>query len=616
MATPATQLAPTSSVKFALFASPGKRRTIIFLLLTLLTIIAYNPAAHLEFVTFDDPGYVTDNVHIHAGLTWDTVKWAFLSTEYSNWHPLTWLSHAFDCQLFHERAGGHHYMSVLLHATCALLLFLFLETATGLPWRSAIVAALFAIHPLNVESVVWISERKSVLCMLFTSLTLLAYHRYTQSPNVKRYALVALLFTLALMSKPMAVTVPCVLLLLDYWPLCRLQAEQSGNHHGNWRRLVLEKVPLLALSVASSVVTSVAQRAGGAMHSEYTLWNRTLNAIVSYARYLTMGIWPTHLAAFYPHPLAFTFWPVIVSLLVLALITAAVVACRKNRYLAVGWFWYLGTMIPVIGLVQVGEQGMADRYAYFPFIGLFIAVVWGIGDLVEGRKIPTLCSAIATALILVALSAGTHVQVGYWKNSFTLWSRTLAVTENNYVAHDSMGAELLDQGKPREAAAQFEAAIRINPKDAFSYLDLGVSEKRLGYTAAAVQNYKTALLVSADPALKATALGNLASISRAAGDYVPARRDYQNALALLPGNKYALIGLGLIAQKTGDMAQAAEYYSKAVKTEPTDAEYLLLSQALKKAGHPAEAQAAYDKAQNLSRNWDATMQSVNRLLQE
>jgi tetratricopeptide (TPR) repeat protein len=452
--------------------------------------------------------------------------------------------------------------------------------------------------------------------MLFTVLTLLAYRSYSKKPDIKRYLLVALLFSLALMSKPMAVTLPCVLLLLDYWPLGRFQTEKDDHSNSKWRRLVLEKLPLLALSAASAVVTSIAQKAGGAMHTEYTLYNRVLNAFFSYARYLQKGVWPTGLAAFYPHPRTFSAWQVIISLIVLGSITAAVLACRKSGYLAVGWFWYLGTMIPVIGLVQVGEQGMADRYSYFPFIGLFVAVVWGIGDWIKKKQIPAIYPAAGIMVILISFSAVTYIQLGYWKNSLALWSRALAVTENNYVAQDSMGAELLDEGKPREAAAYFEAAIRINPKDAFSYLDLGVSEKRLGYTAAAVQNYKVALLVSADPALKATALGNMASISRAAGDYAAARRDYQNALALLPGNKYALIGLGLIAQKTGDVAQAAEYFSRAVKTEPTDAEYLLLSQALRKAGRSPEAQVTYDQARKASKNWDATVESVNHLLQE
>ncbi len=629
MATTATKLAASPRTEDGLFRSPGKRRAVLSLLLTLLTLLAYNPAAHNDFVSFDDPAYVTGNQHIRAGLTWDTVKWAFHSTEHANWHPLTWLSHALDYQLFHLKPVGHHYMSVLMHAISAVLLFLFLEAATGLAWRSVVVAALFAVHPINVESVAWVSERKSVLCMLFFALTLLAYRWYAQNPNVKRYGLVALLFALGLMSKPMAITLPFVLLLLDYWPLRRAwpagvapdvqggRAWTPAPTQTPWTRLVVEKLPLLALSAASAVITMVVQKAGGAIRGEYPFWARLLNAIVSYARYIEKAIWPSHLAAFYPHPdHPLPAWQVTISALFLVSITVAVLTLRRNRYLAVGWFWYLGTLVPVIGLVQVGEQGMADRYAYIPLIGLFIAAVWGIGDWARAKRVPALYLGLAAAVAILGFPAITQTQIGYWKNSAALWSHTLAVTERNYVAHDSMGAELIKEGKIQEAMAQFQAAAAINPSDAFSQLDLGVCEKQQGNIKAAVERYETALRISADPSLRATALGNLGSIYRSAGDYAHARENYNSALRLQPDNKFSLIGLGLIAQKTGDLVHAVDYYSQAVKAEPSDSEYLLLAQALAKAGRAKEAQAAYGQAQKVSRDWNATEQAVGHLLQE
>jgi len=584
----------------------------------LLTLGVYNPSASNDFVSFDDPAYVTGNQHVRAGLTWDTVKWAFRSTEHANWHPLTWLSHALDYQLFHLKPAGHHYVSVLLHGLIVILLFLFLEAATGLVWRSAVVAALFAAHPINVESVAWASERKNVLCMLFFVLTLMAYLWYARNPCGKRYAVVALLFVLGLMSKPMVITLPFVLLLLDYWPLGRAGTLTATQGQGRaWTRLLWEKVPLFALSAASAVITMVAQKAGGAMHNEYSFWDRVLNAIISYWCYVEKAIWPSRLAAFYPHPdHSLAMWQVATSALLLLSITATVLMLRKNRYLTVGWFWYLGTMVPVIGLVQVGEQGMADRYSYIPFVGLFIATIWGIADLARARRIPAIYLAFAASVAIAGLSVAAHAQIGYWKNSVTLWSRALSVTEGNFVAEDNMGAELMDRGNFQEAKAHFQAAAALNPRDAFSQLDLGVCEKRQGNIKAAVERYETVLRLSADSSLRATAFGNLGSIYRASGDYVHARESYDSSLRLLPDNKFALIGLGLIAQKTGDLAHAVDYYSQAVKAEPSDKEYLLLAQALEKAGRLQEAQAAYGQAQKISANWNATEQAVNHLLQE
>jgi tetratricopeptide (TPR) repeat protein len=380
---------------------------------------------------------------------------------------------------------------------------------------------------------------------------------------------------------------------------------------------VVEKLPLLALSGASAVITMVAQKAGGAMHNEYRFWDRLLNAIVSYPRYLEKAIWPSRLAAFYPHPdHSLPTWQVATSALLLLSITATVLMLRKNRYLTVGWFWYLGTMVPVIGLVQVGEQGMADRYAYIPFVGLFMAAIWGIADWARARRIPAIYLAVAASIAVAGFSVAAHAQIGYWKNSVTLWSHALSVTQGNFVAEDNLGAELMDRGEFQEAMAHFQNAAAINPRDAFSQLDLGVCEKRQGNMRGAIEHYESALRLSADSSLRATAFGNLGSIYRAAGDYGRARENYDSSLRLMPDNKLALIGLGLIAQKTGDLTHAIDYYGQAVKAEPSDAEYLLLAQALAKAGRASEAQTAYGQAQKISPNWNATEQAVNYLLQE
>jgi len=611
MATTATKLARKPALQQGLFSSAGNRRAVLSLLLILLTLGAYNPAAYNDFVSFDDPAYVTSNPHVRAGLTWDTVKWAFRSTEQANWHPLTWLSHALDCQFFHLNPAGHHYTNVLLHAATAVLLFLFLQAATGFAWRSAMVAALFAIHPVNVESVAWAAERKNVLCMFFFVLMLLAYRWYAQRPGWKRYSLVALLFAMGLMSKPMLVTVPFLLLLLDYWPMGRTKEHSLG-------RLVAEKLPLLAMSAASSVVTIIAQEADGAIHSsDFTLSNRLQNAILSYARYVGKAIWPSDLAAFYPHRQHLPAWQVALAALLLVSITSAVLLFgRKQQYLAVGWFWFLGAMVPVIGLVQAGEQGMADRYAYLPFVGLFLAIIWAFSEWAREHRISAMYIAVTAFCVLGALMAVTHKQIGYWKNTRSLWAHTLSITDDNYVAEASMGAELVAEGEIQEAIKHLEAGIAINPRDPFSWLDLGVCEKRLGNVGQAVEDYEAALRLASDPSLRRAAYRNLGSIYRIQKDYVRASRSYESVLQILPDDFVGLTGLGLIAQKTGDLPHAIDYYSQAVKTEPSDAEYLLLGQALAKAGRASEAQAAYAQAHKISSDWNATERAVDHLLQE
>jgi len=379
---------------------------------------------------------------------------------------------------------------------------------------------------------------------------------------------------------------------------------------------VLEKLPLFALSAASAVITMIAQKGGGALRDEYEFSARAANATVAYARYLGKAIWPSHLAALYPFPLTgLPSWEVLLSGLLLILITAGCISLKRYRYFAVGWFWFLGTLVPMIGLVQVGEQALADRYAYIPFIGLFLAAVWAVADLSASKRIGHTTATIALIAALTGFCVVTHVQIRYWHDSTSLWSHTLAVTNNNFVAHDNLGAELIKYGKIPEARDQFRAAIAINPIDVFSQINVGVCEKKLGNTTGAIEHYNAALRLTKDPMLRATALSNLGSLYRMTGNYPAAREHYIAALELKPESSIAIFGMGLVAQHAGNFNEAAGYYTRAVVSEPSDVGYLLLAQALEKSGRTREATGATERAQQLSPNLDAAQQAVHELLQ-
>lgn len=634
MATVAPNLEVKRPMDLALFRSPAQRRVVLSLLLALLALLLYNPVTQFGFVNFDDPGYVTGNPHVRAGLTWQTVRWAFSSTEQANWHPLTWLSHAFDCQLFQLKAAGHHYDNLLLHALCVVFLFLFLESATGLAGRSAVVAALFAVHPINVESVAWISERKNILCTVFFLLGLLAYLQYARRPNIQRYIAVACLFALALMAKPMAITFPCVLLLLDYWPLGRMRGlptlrdvGMSPGDHGAEAtsgcpatavsKLVLEKIPLLLFCVGSAAVTVIVQRGGGALRAEYPFSLRLENALVSYARYIGKAVWPTNLAALYPFPRhGVPGWQVVLATLAVLAVSGAVLWQARKRYLAVGWFWFLGTLVPVIGVVQVGEQAMADRYAYIPFIGLFIGVVWAVADWAKARQIPAAYLAMASLLTAAGLASVAHVQMKYWQSSSALWAHALEVTGPNFVAEDNMGAELINQGDIAGARAHFQRATEINPEDAFSQIDIGVCDKRGGNLPGAIEHYQAALRLSAAPSLRSTAYSNLGSLYRLSHNYSAAGDSYKASLRIDPDNVMALLGLGLVAQKSGNVSEAIDDYSRSMATGPSDVGYVLLSRALEAAGRKAESAAALEQAKRIAPNFEMAQKEAARLLAE
>jgi len=579
-----------------LFASPQKRNTVLCLLLIVVTLALYNPVNQHPFVNYDDPGYVTDNAHVRAGLSWDTITWAFSATEQANWHPLTWLSHALDYQVFHSNPAGHHFDSLLLHALSAVVLFLILVHGTGRVGASFFVAALFALHPINVESVAWIAERKNVLSTLFFFLTIGAYGWYAAKPSWPRYLSVFVLFALGLMAKPMVITLPCVLLLLDYWPLRRVGKTSIG-------KLVIEKLPLFALSAGSAVMTMSEQRAGGAMRStvQFSLGTRLANAIVAYASYLWKMIWPLRLAPMYPHPgETLAGWQILISILVLAGITVLVLIRREKRYLAVGWCWFLGTLVPVIGLVQVGDQAMADRYAYIPLIGIFVMVAFGVVDLADAKKVSFTPRVVAAACILVALSFLTYRQLGYWSSSYDLWSHTLAITQNNFVAEDNMGGALLLLDKPDEAHAHFEAAARINPRDPMSHSNLGAYLQEHNRLREAVEEYESTIRMTSDPALLALTNANLGAAYRDLGDEAKARERYDEALRLNPNQFNAYLGLGRLLERQGKLDEAIANYSRSIEIRPTESGFLGLGHTLQMKGRRQEAIAAYQQALQLN----------------
>ena len=616
---------PSQSLRFELFQSPAKRTLVLCLLLACATLALYAPVAQNDFVNFDDDVYILNNGHLRAGLTWQTVKWSFTTFEEGNWHPLTWLSHALDCQLFGLHPVAHHLVGGLLHALNAAILFWLLETVSGCAWRSLAVAALFAFHPINVESVAWAAERKNVLSMVFFLLALLAYGWYARRPMFRRYAVVFCLYLLAVLSKPQVVTFPLLLLLWDYWPLERMSgiagngsptdAQQTQKFSVAW--LVFEKVPLLLLSAADAVITVLAQRAGHAVRTaEYSLPNRVENALISYVRYLDLAMWPTKLAVFYPHPeKLFAAWQVIGAVAILLLITAAAVTQGRQRpALLVGWLWFLGSMFPMIGLLQVGGQALADRYAYIPFIGLFVMVVWGVADWAKQRRVAPVWPTAAMAVVLIALAILTRHQIGYWRDTPTLWQRALAVTENNFVAHTNLGLFLAQHGREDEAVVHLRAALAIRPDDNVASLNLGTYEQRHGEVYSAIERYKFVSTHGADLDLRADALGNLGAAYRQIGDYPEAKRCYEEALRLTPGRVMAIVGLGLIAEHEGDLAEAVRRFSNAMALQPTDVGYLLLAGALERAGQTAEAQAARQQASRVSSNLDQAEKEAERLM--
>jgi protein O-mannosyl-transferase len=610
---------------FELFRSPGKRTFVLCLLIAAATLAVYAPVTRNNFVNFDDDTYIVFNPHVRSGLNWQTVKWSFTTFEQANWHPLTWLSHAMDCSIFGLNPQGPHMVGVLLHAACAVILFLLLESATRFTWRSLIVAMLFALHPVNVESVAWAAERKNVLSMFFFLLALYAYGWYARRPTVGRYTVLFALYGLALMSKPQVITFPLLLLLWDYWPLRRFGSHSgpgsfehvTANPQFSVARLVAEKIPLFALSVASATVTFLAQRSGHAMRTwaDYGFLNRIENAVIAYARYLEMAVWPVRLAVFYPHANSFATWQITGAIAVLLAITLVSAAqWRQRPYLFVGWLWFMVSMLPMIGLVQVGGQALADRYAYLPFIGLFLMIVWATAEWAGQRDLKPIWIGVATVAILATLGAVTYRQIGYWRDSPSLWLHALAVTEDNFVAHDNLAIFLAQRGREDEAVSHLRAALAIKPNDLLAMLNLGTYEHGRGNLSSAIERYRYVASHAADVDLRANAYANLGSAYRQVGDYENAKLCYQAALQLTPKRPLAIVGLGLVAEHEGNFAEAARQFSNAMKIQPTAVGYVLLARAFEQDSHPNEAEAARERATQFSSDLSAAEKEADGLL--
>lgn len=602
-----------------LFFSREKRTTVLCLSLVLLVLAFYNPVVHNSFTNMDDDSYITENAHVKAGLTWDTVKWSFTSLEVANWHPVTWLSHALDCQIFGLSPVGHHYVNVLIHAANVLLLFLLLQSATGLTWPSFMVAGLFALHPINVESVAWASERKNTLSMFFLLLTMHAYQRYVRETSVKRYLAIVFLFALGLMAKPEIITLPFILLLWDYWPLRRMFAGSSsatpeGVEPRSFSYLFAEKLPLLALSAGSAVITMIAQSRGDAVRGG-SAYVRGGNALTAYLRYLGKAFWPTRLSAMYPHLGRFLrLWQVLAAAAALIAITTIVLRLRKHRYLPVGWFWFLGTLIPVIGLIQVGVQSMADRYAYLSFIGLFIAIVWGAAEIVRARRLPPALVAVPAALILGTLGMVTRKQITYWHDSVSLWNHAIDVTQYNYFAHNAIGYALAQRGQVDAAIYHFDTAERLHMYEPLDLMALAAYKRAHGHIPEAIEEYGRALAQSSDPKMRSLALSRLSSVFLQIGDIGRAKGTCAQALKENPKNGSAWVGAGLIAEREGDFKSAAEQISKAMNLEPTPVGYLLLADVLRRSGLTQAADEAEAQARHIAPDIRRAQQDVAEVL--
>jgi tetratricopeptide (TPR) repeat protein len=536
----------------------------IFLTLALLTFIVYLPVRNHEFVRYDDDVYVTNNPEVQSGLSWQGIKWAFVTDHGANWHPLTWLSLMLDCRLFGVKPGPLHLVNVLFHIANTLLLFIVFNRMTKALWQSAFIAALFALHPLHVESVAWIAERKDVLSTLFWLLTMLAYVRYVERSSAGRYILALIFFALGLLAKPMLVTLPFVLLLLDYWPLDRF-----SNSKLSIRDSIIEKLPFFFFSILSSVITFIVQQKGGAVFSvDIVPFNvRLANAICSYFVYIEKMFWPVRLAVLYPYSIhGISLVKVLLSATILVLITVLVLYnYRRRKYLIVGWLWYLGTLVPVIGIVQVGVQAFADRYTYVPLTGLFIICAFASADLLKNVPLKKYILATSATIILLACTILTTVQLIYWKDSGLLFERALAVTENNVHILNNYGNALGAMGRHKEAANVLEQAVRGLPDSYEIRNNYGKALQNLGKLDEAIEQYQVALKIEPTADF---ARYNLSVTLAAKGNFEAAIEQCRIILATRPDDAEIYTHLGSLLQKQGKLDEAIECYKKALQIDP------------------------------------------------
>ena len=555
-----------------------KKVIVVSLFLIFAIIIAYGQVRNFDFVDFDDGLYVTKNVHVQKGLTIEGLIWAFTSFDAANWHPMTWLSHMLAFELYGLDPMGHHWTNIQLHMANTLLLFLILQMMTGAIWKSAFVAGLFALHPLHVESVAWVAERKDVLSTFFWLLTMWAYFYYVKQPVLIRYFMVLLFFVLGLMTKPMLVTLPFVLLLLDFWPLRRFRFENNRLSQSTGKtcfdfkgasRLIVEKIPFFILVVISCSLTFFAQKGGGALVplESLSLKTRIANALISYVRYVFKAIWPSNLAVYYPYPAdAFPVWQIWgAALLIVSIFCGAIYLLRQYRYVAVGLFWYFGTLIPVIGLVQVSDQAMADRYTYIPLTGLFIIVAWGVSDLLVKWHYQKIFLGVSAVIILSALTVCTFFQASHWRNTVTLFENAVKATENNYKALNNLGTALIDKGKHDEAFLYFAEALRIDSQKTDARNNLANMLFLQGKPDEAVFHYNEILKLHPQ---KTDARNNLANVLSAQGKLDEAVLHYKEAIKINPEHIEAHYNLAYVLSVLGKLDEAVLHYKEAIQINP------------------------------------------------
>jgi protein O-mannosyl-transferase len=608
---PAGTSVPNSAPKSAPPAIPlpdTSPRLVAILALSLAagTAAVYASAMRNGFVNLDDPEYVTRNPHVLGGLTWPGIRWA-LGSSYpaSNWHPLTWISHMLDVQLFARNPAGHHFTSVLLHIFSVVLLFLLIERATGRALRAAAVAALFAVQPLNVEAVAWVTERKSVLSVLLFLLAIGAYGWYAKKPGVARYLCVVLFFGLGITAKVMVIPFPFALLLLDYWPLRRLPGtDAEGKPRAfltAFRALVLEKIPLFLMAAAGGAVTVYVHSREHALTASMPFSWRFKNAIFSYVAYLAKAIWPADLAPYYPHPENTLSWAIVaLTGLALAGITFLVWRFRARKYLVLGWLWYLGTMLPMIGFIQTGRQGMADRFMHIPMMGLLFALVWLVAD-VAAEKHWQKEIAMAIFLLVAAPYAATTVkQISYWHDSYTLFAHTLEVTKNNGIAENDFGVALMERGEPDLAAPHFVAAVRLTPDLASPHYNLAVLLQKHNQLSDAEHEYRAALALSSDQTEIVQSHNNLGVLYLGEGKLAAALPEFTAAITLDPTEQNSYIGRGTVEMETVNVDAAISDFVKAAQIAPSPLALYWLGQAFERKGDTQQAVRAYAAALQLA----------------
>jgi Tfp pilus assembly protein PilF len=583
--------------------SNAPRRAVLFtcLLIGLAILVVYSQAFDYGFVSFDDGTYVSQNPMIKGGLSFESVAWAFTTFYASNWHPLTWISYMLDVELFGLNAGAEHAINVFLHLGSSILLVLALERMTKQWWRCALVAGIFALHPLHVESVAWIAERKDVLSTFFQMLTLWLYVRYTEDSKPVRYFLVLAAFALSLLSKPMAVTLPFALILLDVWPLRR-------------RRSLWEKVPLFAMSAAASILTLFAQRSKQPLVAltRLSFADRVASAVVAYVRYIEKAFWPVNLAVLYPIQKPTLPGVVAAALILIAITAAGVMLFRRRPYVLVGWLWFAGMLVPVIGLVQVGFQSIADRYTYVPLVGLSIALIWSVSDTVDSRPMLRQLAAAAAALVLIAFSVAAYRQTQYWKNSITLFRHAVAVTSGNYIIHNNLGVELQGAGRLDEAAAQYRLAVAAAPEYKEALNNLGAIVAYRGNKAEAIALHRRA--VAADPDF-ANARINLGHELMETGQTQEAFVELTQALRLEPDSARGHAYMGAVLMNLGNPEQARQHLQDSLRLAPGNADaHSNLCSVLLRLGHPDQAMDACRAALKINPKLEAAQLNLGKAL--